>query len=113
MNITELIKSRLHIMTKSEYKIAMYFLEKPDDFAFETLDDIAVKIDTSTTSVLRFCRRLDFSGYKELQETIRREFKHEMTLPDKFRRTVESTEDARVLRTVKNSIRCIEKTFSN
>lgn len=113
MNVTELIKSRLHIMTRSEHKIAMHFLERSDDFAFETLDDIAIKIDTSTTSVLRFCRRLDFSGYKELQEAVRREFKHKMTLPDKFRRTVEGAEDTRVQRTVKNSVSCIEKTFAD
>ena len=41
--------------------MASYFLGHSNDFAFCTLDKIAATMDTSTTSVIRFCRRLGFA----------------------------------------------------
>ena len=64
MNITEIIKSNLSKMTKSEYAVAVYFLENSGSFAFETLEKTAEKINTSTTSVLRFCRKNGFDMCK-------------------------------------------------
>ncbi len=114
MNIAEIIKSNLHQMTKSEHKIATHFLGNPNAFAFETLDDIAAKIDISTTSVIRFCRKIGFSGYKAFQDCVRTCFKHELTLPDKFSRAFSvETHDMQFSRTVRNAINCIEYTFNN
>ena len=112
MNITETINSKLHEMTKSELKIASYFLEHADIFAFETLDDIAKKIDTSTTSVIRFCRRIGFQGYKTFQNAVRTDVKSSLTLPDKLERVAESkSADFQHMQVVKNASKCIEKTF--
>ena len=101
-------------MTKSEVKIATYFLKNSDTFAFETLDEIAEKIGTSTTSVIRFCRKIGFSGYKEFQNEVRTDIKSNLTLPDKFERVIESkagnSHHSHILRNVLN---CIEKTFEN
>ncbi len=114
MNIIDMIKSSINQMTKSEYRVATFFLGNPNDFAFETLDAIAEKINTSTTSVIRFCRKLGFSGYKPFQDAVRSCFKYELTLPDKFKRTVKTdTKDAQLSQTVRNAISCIEQTFSN
>ena len=113
MKITEIIKSNLHNMTKSEQKTAACFLGDPNTFAFETLDNIAAKIDISTTSVIRFCRKLNFSGDKAFQECVRTDFKYQLTLPDKFNRTIKAKNtDSQIPITVKNSIDCIEQTFS-
>ncbi len=114
MNIVETIKSNLEQMTKSEYRVATYFLTNPNDFAFETLDAIATKMDTSTTSVIRFCRKLGFSGYKTFQDKVRSGFKYELTLPDKFERTVNGgAYNTQFSQTVQNTIDCIEQTFRN
>ena len=112
MNITEKVKSNFEKMTKSEYRVGTYFILKPDDFAFETLDGIAKKTSASTTSVIRFCRKAGFSGYKEFQEAVRLNFKSDLTLPDKFERNLNSdTQDTKIFKTVKNAINCIEQTF--
>ncbi len=114
MNITETIKSNLDIMTKSEHKIATYFLSNPNGFAFETLDDIAAKIGISTTSVIRFCRKIGFAGYKDFQDSVRTGFKSELTLPDKFNRAIgNESHHAQLVRSVRNAIGCIEKTFGD
>ncbi len=110
MNITETIKVNIDKMTKSEKRIAAYFLGNPNIFAFETLDDTALKIDTSTTSVIRFCRKVGFSGYKDFQDAVRESIRGNLTLPDKFNRTIKNG-DSELLRTVRNAESCIEKTF--
>jgi len=114
MNITEKIKSNIDIMTKSEYTVAAYFLENSDDFAFETLDAIASKINVSTTSVLRFCRKNGFAGYKALQDEVRGGFKYQLTLPDKFRLAAKSDKGDSVLsRTVHSAVDALDKTFAS
>ena len=112
MNIPKIIKSNLAQMTKSEYTIATHFLTNPNAFAFETLNSIAAKTGVSTTSVIRFCRRIGFSGYKEFQDCVRVDIRHNLTLPDKFNRTVNSkTHKIQLPTTMQNAIRCINQTF--
>jgi len=114
MNIVETIKSNIDKMTKSEYIVATYFLENQNQFAFETLDSIAEKINTSTTSVLRFCRKNGFSGYKALQEETRNSLKYQLTLPDKFKITSEyDFSDSQISKYALNAIDCIKDTFNN
>lgn len=113
MNISERIKSKLNEMTKSERQVASYCMAHLNDFAFLTLDVIAKKIGTSTTSVIRFCRRLDFSGYKQLQNSVRVEIKEHPALPDKFGRTAQgNSRNDLLIKTVNEDIACIHKTFS-
>lgn len=101
-------------MTKSERQVASYFFGHLNDFAFFTLDHIASDINISTTSVIRFCRRLGFSGFKNFQETLRHEMSYHPTLPVKFQLTLEeSVGDGILAQTIQQGIYCIEKTFSD
>lgn len=114
MNITDTIKSNLDKMTKSEYAVATYFLQNPNDFAFETLDSIASLIKTSTTSVLRFCRKNGFQGYKSFQDEVRLNLSTQMTLPDKFKIASETTEkNSQLFKPAYNALSCIEQTFAS
>ncbi len=94
MNVLRIINTALSEMTKSEYKVALFASSNIGDFAFETLDSISKKIGTSTTSVLRFCHRIGFEGYKELQDSIRAELKANSSLPDKFEQAVNDADNA-------------------
>ena len=114
MNITEIIKSNLSKMTKSEYAVAVYFLENSGSFAFETLEKTAEKINTSTTSVLRFCRKNGFDGYKDFQEEVRNSLRYQFTLPDKLKLSSNSSSDgAELSRWAKNAVECIDKSFKD
>lgn len=113
MSINEKVKNALCDMTKSESKTASYFLTNPNDFAFMPLDAIASKTEVSTTSVIRFCRRLGFSGYKDFQNEVRRNFKYELTLPDKYEKNINpQSPDTQLHRIVENAVCCIEQSFS-
>lgn len=114
MNITEIIKSNTAKMTKSERTVATYFLENPNQFAFETLDSIAEKIKLSTTSVLRFCRKNGFDGYKAFQDEVRKGYKYQFTLPDKLKiASMSEDSNSQFSQYVINAIACIENTFRN
>lgn len=52
-------------MTKSEKKIAAYVLADPEKILTLSMREFAVKTGTSDATILRFCRDLGFSGYRE------------------------------------------------
>lgn len=114
MNMNDKINSMLSKMTKSEIKTASYFLDNTNAFAFETLDSIADKIGTSTTSVIRFCHKLGFPGYKDFQNEVRTEVKSNLSLTAKLERVSEvNSSNLQHFRIVKNVMNCIDKTFKN
>lgn len=114
MNLNDKINSLISEMTKSDAKIASYFLQNTNIFAFETLEGIADKIGTSTASVIRFCHRLGFSGYKAFQNMVRADVKSHLSLPAKLERITENNSDElQHLRIIQNVINCIDKTFEN
>ncbi len=110
----ERIKGALDNMTKSEQRIATHYFKCPEDFAFDTLYSVAQKIGTSTTSVIRFCTKAGFDGYKDFQDSVRATVKFGQTLPDKFKRTVNSMKSTLPFsKVINNTFYCIENTFNN
>lgn len=112
MRVVELIRLELEGMTRSERQVAAFVLGHMNDIAFFTLDELAQQTDVSTTSVLRFCRRLGFDGFKQFQQAVRAELKYSPNLLDKFHRTSDNQlEDVLLAQTVQQGIRCIQQTF--
>lgn len=112
MNILEQIKSSMDIMTKSEQKIAMHCIGNLKDFAFYSLDTLADKITISTASVIRFCRKLGFKGFKEFQDAVREDFRYQPDLPDKFSRTAKlNVFDNLLERVIESDVSCLYRTF--
>ena len=112
MGIIELIRLKMEQMTRSEQRVALYILGHMNDIAFFTLDELARQTDVSTTTVLRFCRRLDFDGFKQFQHTVRTDLKYSPDLLDKFHRTADNQlEDTLLAQTVQQGIRCIQQSF--
>lgn len=101
-------------MTRSEYSVAVYCLGDIGGIAFDTLDSAAQKIGTSTTSVIRFCRRLGYRGFKEFQDDVRQSFRTMPSLPEKFRRAVSIGAPNELLeQTVHRNIQCIGNTMES
>ena len=112
MNVLRIINDILPEMTKTEYKVALFAMSNISDFAFETLDAISEKIGTSTTSILRFCHRIGFVGYKEFQDSVRVELKSNSTLPDKFLQAVNNADnDSMAFRICNRAVACVRRTF--
>ena len=112
MGIIELIRLKMEQMTRSEQRVALYILGHMNDIAFFTLDELARQTDVSTTTVLRFCRRLDFDGFKQFQHAVRTDLKYSPDLLDKFHRTADNQlENTLLAQTVQQGIRCIQQSF--
>lgn len=71
MKLKELVHEHFHNLSKSQKKVAAYVLDHPRNVAVSLAREIGIVIGVSETTVIRFCYSLGFSGYSELQKTIR------------------------------------------
>jgi DNA-binding MurR/RpiR family transcriptional regulator len=111
MNPVELIRQTLALMTRSEKAVANTYFDKTDAFLFGTLDEVAKLSEVSTTTVLRFCRRLGFDGFKDFQNELRSAGAIHPNLPEKFSRTVKEGRNSLLSRSVLQGILCIQESF--
>lgn len=58
-------------LTKTEEKIAGYFLENKNKICFKTATDLSLDIGVSDTSIIRFVRTLGFNGYADFQKKMK------------------------------------------
>lgn len=61
----------------SERRIAEHFLSDPEGAAELAIAELAERSETSTTSVIRLCKRLGYKGFKDLRNDILREVTRE------------------------------------
>lgn len=60
-------------LPKAEKKFADALIENPDAIESRTLAEISFESGTSEASIVRFCKRLGFSGYTELKNALTEE----------------------------------------
>jgi len=106
------VYAELDTMTKTERQAAEYFLAHPDEFALLTLDKLALKVGVSTASIIRFCRRLGFFGYKDFQETLRDGMSNRMPLPIKLAHSRSTQADQLLDRVALDGIQAIHQTLN-
>ena len=70
MDIVLRIKEEYRKLTKSEKKVADYFIEDYKDAINESTQSIAVATDTSPATVIRFVKTLKFDGLQQLKLAI-------------------------------------------
>ena len=70
MDIVWRIKEEYRKLTKSEKKVADYFIENYKDAINESTQSIAVATDTSPATVIRFVKTLKFDGLQQLKLAI-------------------------------------------
>lgn len=65
----------LHTLTSKELEILRYVLENSSDVESMSIQQLAENISYSTSTILRFCRKLGFKGYPELKFFLRNQIK--------------------------------------
>ena len=70
MDIVLRIKEEYRKLTKSEKKVADYFIDNYKDAINESTQSIAVATDTSPATVIRFVKTLKFDGLQQLKLAI-------------------------------------------
>ena len=91
MLFTSKVSAAYGKLTHSQKVVANYVDENYEDIAFSTLEELAEKIGVSTTTVIRFARALDYSGFSEMQDSIKKEIQTKGSLPDRLERAAASS----------------------
>ncbi len=79
--------------TKNQKKIAQFFIDHPEEFAFSSIDFIAKKLNVGNSTIVRFAKTLGYDGFLELKLELSNK------LCDNFSQTKKFTD------TLKNSIK--------
>ena len=69
-NGIERIRSGIELLRPAEKNVAFYILEHLEDVIRMPIAELAVKAKTSEATIIRMCRALSFSGYKDLKLSI-------------------------------------------
>ena len=77
MRYLEIIKSCYPSLSKTEKKVADYFIEQKGEIIYKTLLEIAKAINVGEATIIRFVKRIGFSGFQELKLEIAKEAKPE------------------------------------
>jgi len=109
-------------LTKTQMVIANYVLDNSADVCFMTSTDIALTLNVSESSVIRFSHSLGFTGFMDFQKSLRKEYQDRVfsisssiTVPAQRlakRHKIEDNEDY-LNNHYKNAIGNIEKALVN
>jgi len=114
INILQRIQSSSNDLTKAQLQVSEYIQDNLVEASFQTLDQIAASIGTSTTTVMRFAFSLGFSGYSELQKELQKYIRSKLTPESRLEKnTVTVNEDSLKLKCAEKQIHNIKNTQEN
>lgn len=64
------IKALRHCMCESEHIVADFLLDQPDAVLDTNIKALAAKLHVSTATIVRFCKHLGFTGYREFRQAL-------------------------------------------
>lgn len=71
-NIIDNIRDSIKTLTNSERKVADFIVKNPSEVTFDTINVLAQKVGTSTTTIMRLAAKLGYSGYSDFQHDIQK-----------------------------------------
>ncbi|ADC49611.1 transcriptional regulator RpiR family SIS domain protein [Alkalihalophilus pseudofirmus OF4] len=71
-NPLTVIKEHLSKLTNAQRIIADYILKNSSEVAFLTIHDLAQRVNTSSTTIMRLMSNLGYSGYSEFQKGLQK-----------------------------------------
>lgn len=106
------IREAMHVFTPKELQLANFILKRPDKALDMSIDELAEACDVSISTVVRLCKTLNYSGYKELIRNLYMDIFSSQ--PDNaFEDITPGTSPAVVMRNVcQCNIRAIENTLA-
>lgn len=78
------IRDEYNTLPKNHQKIADFFLDNEDLIPFLSVHEIAKASSASVASIVRFSRRIGFSGYGDMRDTVSRALQHKLKNEDVF-----------------------------
>jgi len=69
-NLIEYLEINFETFTHTQKHLTNYLISNINDVAFFTADEIAEKVNTTPSSVVRFAKQIGYRGYPELQKDL-------------------------------------------
>lgn len=77
VNILTNLKSLFSTLTKKEKIVGTYLLDNYTDVSYMNINELSKKLNVGETTILRFCKKLGYSGYYEFRHVLASEIKSE------------------------------------
>lgn len=75
LTLSELIRGKLEGCSRAQRDVALYIIDHLEESAFQTAEQLAAQVQTSSSTVVRFSQALGFEGFPELQTAAREEYR--------------------------------------
>ncbi len=75
-SLSNFVSGRIESLSKSQREVAQYIVDHLEEVAFQTAEELARRVSTSSSTVVRFSQNLGFEGFPELQQAAREEYRH-------------------------------------
>jgi len=72
IDIINILEKNFNRFTPTQKFLANYILSSKDEASFLTADEMAAKIKTTPSTVVRFAKEIGYSGYPELQKDLQK-----------------------------------------
>ena len=93
-DFNHLVTSHIHLLTKSEKRIADFMRRSQDEAAFLSAAEIAERLGLSEATMVRFARTLGFGSYPALREALQENFRQRMTHSARLRSRLDDLREA-------------------
>lgn len=111
-DVLQHISEHFDLLTNSQRSVAHYIMDNVGAVAFNTLDELAMKIGVSTTTVIRFARAIGYRGYTEMQQDIRDGIRGKVSLPERYSAATQNIQlDELLVDSFQNDIENINQTL--
>ncbi len=94
IRIDQIVSEKSIDLTPTQRKVLDFILKNPEDAAFHTATELAVKLKVSDTSIVRLAQALGYKGYPHLKRKLREFVKPRITTVERFGETVRKVESA-------------------
>lgn len=77
VSIVTNIKSFFSSLTKKERVVGLYIIKNYREVSYMSIKDLSNSLEVGETTILRFCKRIGYSGYYEFKKSLSKEIKSE------------------------------------
>lgn len=87
VDLVRQISQRYEELSKGHRRIADYIVKNSEKVAFMTAADLGKEVGISESTVVRFAKALDFSGYPKMQKALQQMIRSKLTTVQRMRMT--------------------------
>lgn len=87
------LQQKIGELTDTQRRVADYIIKHPLDVAFLTVDQLAMTVKTSTTTIMRLTFNLGYSGYTEFQKGLQENLRNQAAPQTRLEANIKGIEE--------------------